>query len=97
MSVPPFDKLTNHLDVDCYGIVGGGITGITAGYLLQKEGLKVAILEAGTILNGTTGHTTAKITSQHGLIDDELIQHFGEEKARLYFDREYNALQFIKR
>ena len=84
VALPPFEKLTNHLDVDV-AIVGGGITGITAGYLLQKEGLKVAILEAGTILNGTTGHTTAKITAQHGLIYDELIQHFGDEKARLYY------------
>ena len=82
VALPPFEKLTNHLDVDV-AIVGGGITGITAGYLLQKEGLKVAILEAGTILNGTTGHTTAKITAQHGLIYDELIQHSGEEKAIL--------------
>ena len=96
VELPPFEKLTNHLDVDV-AIVGGGITGITAGYLLRKEGLKVAILEAGTILNGTTGHTTAKITAQHGLIYDELIQHFGDEKARLYFESADHALQFMKK
>src|SRR4051812_47997716 len=96
VTLPPFEKLTNHLDVDV-AIVGGGITGITAGYLLRKEGLKVAILEAGTILNGTTGHTTAKITAQHGLIYDELIQHFGKEKAKLYYQSADRALQFIKK
>ena len=96
VTLPPFEKLTKDLTVDI-AIVGGGITGITAGYLLRKEGLKVAILEAGTILNGTTGHTTAKITAQHGLIYDELIQHFGEEKAKLYYQSADRALQFIKK
>jgi glycine/D-amino acid oxidase-like deaminating enzyme/nitrite reductase/ring-hydroxylating ferredoxin subunit len=95
VTFPPFEKLTNDLSVDV-AIVGGGITGITAGYLLAKEGLKVAILEAGTILNGTTGHTTAKVTAQHGLIYDEFIQHFGEEKARLYYQSADSALQFVK-
>ena len=61
-------------------IVGAGITGITAAYLLSKEGLKVALLEAGSVLNGTTGHTTAKLTAQHGIIYDELINHFGKKK-----------------
>ena len=96
VTLPPFEKLTSNLDVDV-AIVGGGITGITAGYLLRKEGFKVAILEAGTILNGTTGHTTAKITAQHGLIYDELIQHFGDEKARLYYESADHALQFVKK
>src|SRR3954468_15287511 len=94
--LPPFEKLTEDLTVDV-AIVGGGITGITAGYLLRKEGLKVAILEAGYLLNGTTGHTTAKVTAQHGLIYDEFIQHFGEEKARLYYQSADHSLQFVKK
>lgn len=77
-------------------IVGGGITGITAGYLLAKEGLKVTIIEAGKLLNGTTGHTTAKITAQHGLIYDELLHHMGKEKARQYYQANSEALNFIR-
>ncbi|WP_141430561.1 FAD-dependent oxidoreductase [Bacillus sp. 03113] len=96
IDLPKFDPLSHDLTVDVT-IVGGGITGITAGYLLVQEGLKVAILEAGVILNGTTGHTTAKITAQHGLIYDELIAHFGEEKAKLYYEASDYALQFIKK
>jgi glycine/D-amino acid oxidase-like deaminating enzyme/nitrite reductase/ring-hydroxylating ferredoxin subunit len=95
IDLPAFDQLKENLTVDV-AIVGAGITGITAAYLLSKEGLKVAIIEAGSILNGTTGHTTAKITAQHGLIYDELIGHFGEEKARLYYESHTNALQFIQ-
>lgn len=96
ISLPPFEKLTEDLSVDV-AIVGGGITGITAGYLLRKAGLNVAILEAGNLLNGTTGHTTAKVTAQHGLIYDEFIQHFGEEKAKLYYQSADRSLQFVKK
>lgn len=93
--IPSFQKLEEDITVDV-AIVGGGITGITTGYLLAKEGVKTAIIEAGKILTGTTGHTTAKITAQHGLIYDELIQHFGEEKAKLYYDASIDSLNFIK-
>ncbi|WP_256757847.1 FAD-dependent oxidoreductase [Cohnella sp. WQ 127256] len=93
---PEFPKLTSDMDADVV-IVGAGITGITAGYLLSKEGKKVVILEAGRILHGTTGHTTAKITAQHDLIYDELIHHFGEDKARLYYEANREALLFIRK
>lgn len=95
IELPSFEKLNQDLMVDV-AIVGAGITGISTAYLLAKEGLKVAILEAGKVLNGTTGHTTAKITAQHGLIYDELIQHFGEEKAKLYYESHIKSKDFIK-
>lgn len=90
-----FPKLAKDIHVDTV-IVGGGITGITVAYLLANQGLKVAILEADRLLNGTTGHTTAKITAQHGLIYDELIKNMGRTKARLYYEANMEALYFIK-
>ena len=90
-----FPKCNEDIKVDV-AIVGGGITGITTAYLLQKEGLKVAVLEASDIFSGTTGHTTAKITVQHDLIYDELINNLGEERARLYYESNNNALKFIR-
>lgn len=78
------------------GIVGGGITGLTAAYLLAQENIKVILIDSGSILNGTTGHTTAKITAQHGLIYDELIQNFGEENAKLYYQAQIEAKQMIE-
>lgn len=95
LNLPEFKKLTEDHQTDI-AIVGGGITGTTAGYLLAKEGFKVTIIEAGKILTGTTGHTTAKITAQHSIIYDELINHFGEEKAKLYYKANQEALNFIK-
>lgn len=94
--LPLFHKMDEDETYDV-AIVGGGITGITAGYLLAKEGMKVVIIEAGRILTGTTGHTTAKVTAQHGIIYDELISHFGEEKAKMYYDANTDGLKFVQK
>src|SRR5690625_2245552 len=90
-----FPKLTEkkHTDV-C--IVGAGLTGITAAYLLSMQGLKVCVIEAGLLVSGTTGHTTAKITMQHGLIYHELIKHVGEENATLYYEANKNAKKLME-
>jgi glycine/D-amino acid oxidase-like deaminating enzyme/nitrite reductase/ring-hydroxylating ferredoxin subunit len=95
-NIPEFPNLQEDITVDV-AVIGGGITGITSGYLLANEGLKVAILEADQLLNGTTGHTTAKITAQHGLIYDEFITNFGKSKAKLYYEANIQALAFIEK
>ena len=95
INFPSFSPLRENITADV-GIVGAGITGITLAYLLSQAGLKVALIDAGVILNGTTGHTTAKITAQHGVIYDEFIGNFGEEKTKLYYHANEQALAFIK-
>ncbi|PLT35966.1 FAD-dependent oxidoreductase [Bacillus sp. V5-8f] len=94
VALPAFPKLKQDIETDV-AIVGGGITGITAAYLLSKEGINVVLIDAGEILNGTTGHTTAKVTAQHSLIYDELIKDIGEEKARLYYEANKEAMEFV--
>ncbi|WP_176444839.1 FAD-dependent oxidoreductase [Paenibacillus herberti] len=93
--LPSFSSLKGTIKVDV-AVVGGGIAGITSAYLLSKQGLKVALLEAGLLLDGTTGHTTAKITAQHGVIYDKLLQHLGKEAAKQYFDANDEALKWIQ-
>lgn len=93
--LPSFDSLREDISTDVT-IIGGGITGITTAYLLCIAGVKVSLIEAGNIVNGTTGHTTAKVTSQHGIIYDEFINHFGVEKAQQYFNATDSARAFIK-
>ncbi|MTH54329.1 FAD-dependent oxidoreductase [Bacillus mangrovi] len=90
-----FPPLEESIEVETV-VVGGGITGITAAYLLQKAGIQTALIEARKVLTGTTGHTTAKITAQHSVIYDSLIQAAGEEKARKYYDANAEAARFIK-
>lgn len=91
-----YQKLDKDIDVDV-AIIGGGLVGITSAYLLKNKGLKVAVLEANKIANGTTGHTTAKLTSQHSLIYSKLISKFGEEKARQYAEANEASIHFIEK
>ncbi len=78
-------------------IVGGGITGILCAYKLREMGLSCIVSEADRICSGTTGKTTAKITSQHGLIYHKLIDTFGTEKARMYYDANEKAIEEYRR
>ena len=89
-----FPQINEDMAVDTV-IVGAGITGITLAFLLVEEGQKVALIDANRIMNGTTGHTTAKITSQHHIIYDKLIEQLGIEKAEQYYQANHAAEQFI--
>lgn len=89
-----YPGIEENLNVDV-AIVGGGIVGITAAYLLKKKGVRVAVIEAGRILQGTTGHTTAKITSQHALIYARLQKQVGQELAQQYADANESAIYLI--
>ena len=55
-----FSQLDRDIEVDV-AIVGGGITGITAAYLLAEEGKKVAVLESHEISSGTSGDSTGNL------------------------------------
>lgn len=90
-----YPALNQDLKADI-AIVGGGITGILCAYFLNKEGLNPIILEADRILQGTTGHTTAKITSQHGLIYNKIKTQLGEKLAKQYADANETAIQMFK-
>ncbi len=88
---PRFDKLQGDIKTDVL-IIGGGITGLLCAYMMQKEGVDCVLVEADKICGGITQNTTAKITCQHGLIYDKMIQRFGKEKAQLYFEAQTEAL-----
>lgn len=95
-STTSYPALDEDIKVDV-AIVGGGMTGISCAYLLSKEGLKVAVIEADRILQGTTGHTTAKITSQHGLLYNKIKSQMGEEFAKQYADANESAIRMIEK
>lgn len=91
-----YPTLDKDLNVDV-AIVGGGMVGILTAYKLQKEGLKIAILEGAHVLQSTTAHTTAKVTSQHHLIYAKLIKQFGKELAHQYASANEEAIRQIKK
>jgi glycine/D-amino acid oxidase-like deaminating enzyme/nitrite reductase/ring-hydroxylating ferredoxin subunit len=65
-------------------VVGGGITGLTAALLLSREGRSVGVLEHRQIASGTSGHTTAKVTSQHRAAYARVRDSHGADGARIY-------------
>jgi glycine/D-amino acid oxidase-like deaminating enzyme/nitrite reductase/ring-hydroxylating ferredoxin subunit len=75
-------------------IVGAGIVGVTAAYVLSESGLSVALVEARRIGRQVTGRSTAKITTQHSLIYRHLIESFGLKTAAQY--AEANRLGMIQ-
>ncbi len=91
-----YPPLLEDMETDV-AIIGGGMVGITTGLLLKEAGLKVIILEADRIVKGTTGHTSAKITSQHGLIYSKIKKDLGEAQARQYADANQSAIRMIAR
>jgi len=76
-------------------VIGGGIAGLQAAYALVKEGLQVALLEAGRVVEDVTGYTTGKLTSQHGAIYHQLIESLGPQKAQVYADANQAAIGSI--
>ncbi|NLZ39139.1 MAG: FAD-dependent oxidoreductase [Firmicutes bacterium] len=90
-----YPVLDRDIKVDA-AIIGGGITGISCAYLLKKAGLSVAVLEADRLGQGATGHTTAKITSQHGLIYNKIKKQMGMEAAQQYAAANEQAIREIE-
>ncbi|GAA4115669.1 FAD-dependent oxidoreductase [Enteractinococcus coprophilus] len=96
-SVPPtsYPTLQDDITVDVC-IIGGGITGLLTAFELSEAGQRVAILEAERLASVVTGHTTAKLTSQHGARYARLSQELGADVARSYAQANQDALQRIR-
>lgn len=96
-SSPPSDypALSNDLTVDVV-VVGGGIAGLTAAWLLKDAGQKVAVLEKNTIGSGTTNKTTGKLTAQHNICYADLLNRLGDRTARTYAEANRTAVEAVR-
>ena len=90
--MPEFPQLKRDLKTDVL-IVGGGLAGFLCAHALAGSGVDCVLIEADRICQGVTGNTTAKITSQHGLIYGKIIREFGEESARRYWEANEMAIR----
>ncbi|HEY8188421.1 MAG TPA: FAD-binding oxidoreductase, partial [Pyrinomonadaceae bacterium] len=80
--VPLESSLADKVSADVC-VIGAGIAGMSAAYLLALEGKSVVILDDGPIGGGMTGRTTAHLVNA---LDDryfELERLHGEDGARL--------------
>lgn len=73
-------------------VIGSGMAGLLCAYRLKQAGVDTIVLEAGRIFGGVTQNTTAKITSQHGVIYHKLLQKLGRERAKLYLQANEQAV-----
>ena len=90
-----FPKLSTDLQVDVL-VVGGGITGLTAGWLLLKAGKRVAIVERERVGHGDTGHTTAHLTQVTDMFLKDLVSDFGSDHGQAVWDAHEAAIDQLR-
>jgi len=81
--MPVFPTLEGEKKTDVL-IVGGGMAGLLCAYYLQHYGVDYCLVEAGRVAEKVSGHTTAKVTAQHGLVYHEIAGRYGLEAAERY-------------
>jgi len=89
--MPRFEPLRGSIHTDVL-IIGGGMAGLLCAHRMQSAGINCVVAEAATIAGGVTANTTAKLTSQHGLIYHKLAKKYGMEAALLYLQSQEHAL-----
>lgn len=93
-SMPVCPKLQQDHDADVV-VVGGGLTGLTTAFLLQKAGKRVALLERNRCAQVDTAYTTAHLT----MVTDErltdLVSRFGRDHAQAVWDAGLAAISQI--
>ena len=94
-NIPTFNQLNKNIKTDVL-IIGGGMAGILCAHMLEQQGVDYILVESQKILQGITKNTTAKITSQHGLIYHKLIKDFGIKNAALYLEANNQAVEKYK-
>lgn len=90
-ALPQFPRLQGDKTTQIL-IIGGGMAGLLCAFRLKQAGADVLLVEAGRICGGVTQNTTAKITSQHGLIYHKLLHKLGREKAGMYLQANQQAV-----
>jgi glycine/D-amino acid oxidase-like deaminating enzyme/nitrite reductase/ring-hydroxylating ferredoxin subunit len=88
--------LTENVTADIC-VIGGGIAGVTAAYLLGREGRDVVLIDDGPVGGGMTGRTTAHLVNA---LDDryyELEKMLGQEFSRLSAESHTAAIDRIEK
>jgi glycine/D-amino acid oxidase-like deaminating enzyme/nitrite reductase/ring-hydroxylating ferredoxin subunit len=94
ISLPGFPRLNRDVHVDV-AVVGAGMTGISAAYLLKKAGRRVALIERDRCAQQDTANTTAHLTFVTDLRPAALVRSFGRDHAAAVWDAGLAAIQQI--
>ena len=90
-------KPTEQKEVYDVIIAGGGITGVTTAFLLQKNGLNCLLAEAQTLGFGTTSGTTAHLNTILDLTYSQMENKFGKDNAKLVLKAVQDAISFVQK
>jgi glycine/D-amino acid oxidase-like deaminating enzyme/nitrite reductase/ring-hydroxylating ferredoxin subunit len=92
--LPRFPSIDKNLEVDVV-IIGAGIVGVTAAYLLKRAGQTVALLERDRCARVDTGHTTAHLTAVVDLSRQDAVRTFGKDVTRAVWEANVAAIDQI--
>jgi glycine/D-amino acid oxidase-like deaminating enzyme/nitrite reductase/ring-hydroxylating ferredoxin subunit len=93
-ALPRYPQLDRDAEVDVV-VIGGGLTGLTAAYLIKRAGRRVALLERGRLASIDTASTTAHLSCVVDLPMSSLIKSFGADHARAVWDAGLAAITQI--
>ena len=77
-------------------VVGAGIVGITAAYLLAKQGRSVVVVDRERAAMSETGHTTAHLQTVLDTRLHILVDRFGLKGAKLAWESQLEAVRTIE-
>ncbi len=84
-NIPHLPPLRQDLDVDVV-VVGAGVTGLTAAYLLTRAGKSVAVFERGRCAQLDSAHTSAHLTMVTDRPLTDLVRALGPADARIVWE-----------
>ena len=90
-----FPTVNKEMDVSI-AIIGGGFTGLHTAYQLLCHRQDCIILEKETIASKASAHTLGMLTSQHGLLYQDLSKRYGYDFAKQYYTLHQQAIKQIQ-
>jgi glycine/D-amino acid oxidase-like deaminating enzyme len=78
-------------------VVGGGVAGLLTGLLFARAGKSVGVLEARQVGDGTTGHTTGKVSLLQGTKLSRILRQNPPAVARAYVEANLEGQQWLRR
>src|SRR5438105_2767881 len=94
--IPVFRRLDRDERADVV-VIGGGITGLTAAYLLLEAGRSVVLIERARLAAIDTGHTSAHLAMVTDLPMQDMVRSFGRDHAQAIYDAGIAATVQISR